>query len=272
MRILLVILILTLSFGAKAEVILLQVGQTEAKLENKHNFGVEIHHAYWKDDKYHIAVDANVLSIETLVQKVKFEGNKLDLRFDVYTINGDYAYATAIVKRFTYVISGLESRDFKLRFNGYRQGSYPRYDDDEAYLKKLKQPRKRSGSSSFGSFVLPPPTPTTVVHDFPEQQPLFRGTKTEAESTKAMFEFIKNNIRYPAIAKEMNMEGKVYLQFVVNTEGKVESIKSLRSPHNLLEKEAIRVLKLFPPYTPGQIKGKPVKVRQTMPFTFRLER
>jgi protein TonB len=88
-----------------------------------------------------------------------------------------------------------------------------------------------------------------------------------------MIRHIQKKLVYPQIAVENGYTGKCYLQFVVDTEGKISSVKVLRGVPSCPEcdKEAIRVLKAMPNWNPGKIKGKDVSSYFTMPIDFQLE-
>lgn len=86
----------------------------------------------------------------------------------------------------------------------------------------------------------------------------------------AMFDFIQKNVKYPASAKEKGIEGKVYVQFVVEKDGSISDINILRGVSKDIDSEAVRVIKAMPKWKPGIQKGKPVRVQYTMPFKFQL--
>lgn len=98
-----------------------------------------------------------------------------------------------------------------------------------------------------------------------EKMPDFNG------GSDAMFEFIAKNTKYPKEARENKVEGRVVLQFTVNTNGKISDIEVLKSPDQQLEKEAIRVVKLMPKWKPAMQDGKPVALRMVLPFSFKLK-
>lgn len=87
---------------------------------------------------------------------------------------------------------------------------------------------------------------------------------------QALLEFITANLNYPKIAKEKGIEGRVYVEFVINEDGAVTNAEAKLSPDPLLTKEAIRLVNSLPKWIPGKMDGKAVKVRFTMPVTFRL--
>lgn len=84
----------------------------------------------------------------------------------------------------------------------------------------------------------------------------------------AMNQFILNNYEYPELAIENDIEGTVYVRFVVNTSGKVTKVIAANKVDPLLEEEAIRVIKLLPDFSPGIQNGHTVDVWMTVPFEF----
>jgi len=83
--------------------------------------------------------------------------------------------------------------------------------------------------------------------------------------------FIAQNVKYPNIARENDIHGKVYVRFVVNKEGFVENVQIARGVDPLLDKEAIRVVESLKKWTPGEQGGKKVKVWYTVPINFQLQ-
>ncbi len=98
-----------------------------------------------------------------------------------------------------------------------------------------------------------------------EKMPKFPG------GDKALLEYLSKHINYPQVAADNGVQGKVYLKFVVEKDGKVGEVQVLRSPDKLLEKEAVRVVKTLPTFEPGMQRGKPVRVWYQVPVTFRLQ-
>lgn len=98
-----------------------------------------------------------------------------------------------------------------------------------------------------------------------EKMPIFPG------GDKALLKFLSENIKYPQIAADNGVQGKVYLKFIVKENGNIGEVQVLRSPDKLLEKEAIRVVKMLPKFSPGMQRNTPVKVWYQVPVTFRLQ-
>ena len=86
----------------------------------------------------------------------------------------------------------------------------------------------------------------------------------------ALRKHIAENVKYPEIAKENGLSGKVFVQFVINQRGEVENVKIARGVDPALDKEAIRVVQGLPKWKPGSQRGKPVKVSYTVPINFQL--
>ncbi|MGQ9847742.1 MAG: energy transducer TonB, partial [Bacteroidales bacterium] len=97
-----------------------------------------------------------------------------------------------------------------------------------------------------------------------EEKPEFPGGEA------AMFQWISKNIKYPEIAKENGVQGKVYIQFVIGKDGKVTDVQVIRGVDPSLDKEAVRVVQSMPAWKPGKQRGKPVKVSFQLPINFKL--
>ncbi len=98
-----------------------------------------------------------------------------------------------------------------------------------------------------------------------QKPPTFPGGEKE------LLKFLAENIQYPALARENNIQGNVALTFVVNKDGQVSDITVLRDIGGGCGKEALRVMNSMPRWSPGEANGHPVKVRFTLPVRFRLE-
>ena len=85
-----------------------------------------------------------------------------------------------------------------------------------------------------------------------------------------LMKYIQKNVKYPAIAKEYNITGKVYVSFIVDKKGSVTNVKIVRGVDKNLDAEAMRVVKSLPKYKPGKQRGKAVRVMFTIPINFTL--
>lgn len=89
--------------------------------------------------------------------------------------------------------------------------------------------------------------------------------------TRALYSFINKNVRYPVIAQENGIQGRVFVKFVVNEQGKVSNAEILRGPDASLNNEALRVINSLPDFKPGRQRGKPVKVFYNASINFTLQ-
>jgi protein TonB len=107
-----------------------------------------------------------------------------------------------------------------------------------------------------------------------EEQPVFFIVEDMPEfpgGDLALRKYIANAIKYPVIAQENGIQGKVYVNFVVNTDGSVTNAKIARGVDPSLDKEALRVINSLPKWKPGKQRGKPVRVSFTVPINFVLQ-
>lgn len=109
-----------------------------------------------------------------------------------------------------------------------------------------------------------PPAQDNKVFDAVEQPPVFPG------GDAALMKYLNDNIRYPQLAIENNIQGRVVVQFVVQKDGSIGQVKVARSKDPDLDKEAVRVVKSLPRFQPGKQNGNPVNVWFTLPVTFKL--
>lgn len=100
----------------------------------------------------------------------------------------------------------------------------------------------------------------TIVEDQPE----FPG------GVQALYKYIGENLKYPSQAARMNIEGKVYVQFVVDKDGSVTDVQAVKGIGAGCDEEAVRVIKSIPKYKPGKQRGRPVRVKMIIPIVFQL--
>jgi len=115
----------------------------------------------------------------------------------------------------------------------------------------------------------PPPPPIEEIDEIfirVEEPPSFPGGE------KALMEFLSKNVKYPVVAMENGIQGVVFVRFVVNRDGQIVDVEVLRSVHDSLDREALRVVRLMPSWAPGRQGGKPVRTRYNLPIRFSLPR
>jgi TonB family protein len=119
-----------------------------------------------------------------------------------------------------------------------------------------KQAEKKNGGKKRGK---------DFVYDVVEKMPSFPG------GHQALFDYLDKNIKYPAKAVKNKIQGRVIVQFIVDEKGNLSDVKVAKSVEPYLDAEAVRVVKSMPRWNPGMQNGKAVKVRYTLPVTFRLQ-
>lgn len=106
--------------------------------------------------------------------------------------------------------------------------------------------------------------PEKRVFDVVEKMPEFPG------GSAGLMKWLSDNVKYPAKAEESGIQGRVVCTFVIERDGSVTDVRVARSIDPLLDNEAVRVLSKMPKWNPGTQGGKPVRVKYTVPVTFRL--
>lgn len=111
------------------------------------------------------------------------------------------------------------------------------------------------------------------VEPEPEDEEIFMVVEESPEfpgGVQALLEYLRKNIKYPQICKDNNIQGRVLISFVVNKDGAIVDPEIVKSVHPSLDKEALRVISGMPNWKPGAQRGKPVRVKYTVPVNFRL--
>lgn len=100
----------------------------------------------------------------------------------------------------------------------------------------------------------------TIVEDQP----------TPTGGMQAFYKYVSDNLKYPAQARRMGIEGKVFVQFVVDRDGSLSEVQAIRGIGAGCDEEAVRVIQGAPKWNPGKQRGRPVRVRMILPITFKL--
>lgn len=109
------------------------------------------------------------------------------------------------------------------------------------------------------------PKVDNTVYDFVEKQPSFPGGEAE------LLGYLAKNIKYPQFAQESSIQGRVYVQFVVERDGSINDVKAVKDIGGGCGKEAERVVRSMPKWSPGEQNGRPVRVKYTLPVLFQLK-
>lgn len=107
-----------------------------------------------------------------------------------------------------------------------------------------------------------------------EEQEIFQVVESMPEfpgGEEARIQFLRDNIKYPQMARESGIQGTVYVTFVVEPDGRVTNVRVLRGIGGGCDEEAVRVVKAMPRWIPGKQRGKPVRVQFNMPIKFTLQ-
>jgi len=114
--------------------------------------------------------------------------------------------------------------------------------------------------------------PFAVIEDVPICPGCEKVAKSERRNCfqEKMNTHIRKNFRYPEIAQEMGIQGRVYVNFIIAKDGSISNIR-MRGPDKNLEAEAQRIISKLPQMTPGKQRGRPVRVPFSIPITFRLQ-
>lgn len=112
-----------------------------------------------------------------------------------------------------------------------------------------------------------------IVEEEPQEEALFQVVEKMPEfpgGTAALLKYLTDNMQYPSVCSENNIQGRVLVSFVVNRDGSIVDIEVVRSVNPYLDKEAVRVVSTMPKWEPGEQRGKTVRVKFNLPVNFRL--
>ena len=154
-------------------------------------------------------------------------------------------------------------------------------EEDEINLEEVEKSNKAIGSftvegnDEVGGEVLkakedikapePPKHEENKIFTVVEQMPMYPG------GDAALMQYLSSNIHYPAVAAENGVQGRVVVGFVVERDGSITDVNVMRSVDPSLDREAVRVVKNMPRWTPGKQNGSAVRVKYQVPVTFRLQ-
>ena len=171
------------------------------------------------------------------------------------------------------IVLAKENSEMSLSFFGDKL----RIDANTADLNKLKELFSGKAninleSDSLGNlfFVKSKNAPKVLdkgekIYQLADKMPEFPG------GVKGLMTYIAKNVKYPNIARENNITGKVYVRFVVRSNGQVDDVSITRGVDPAIDKEAMRVVKTLPRWKPGKQRGKAVNVWYSVPINFRLQ-
>lgn len=124
------------------------------------------------------------------------------------------------------------------------------------------------GDSAKSIYVTPVEQPAEEGPEimlFPEESASPKG------GFEAFYKYVSNNIKYPAQARRMGVEGRVFVEFVINKDGTLTDVKAIKGIGAGCDEEAVRITQAAPAWNPGKQRGKPVRQRYTLPVIFKLQ-
>ena len=137
---------------------------------------------------------------------------------------------------------------------------------EESELASVEETGEVVEIADVGNVVVEDPVEEETIHQVVEQMPEFPG------GMQALMKYLQQNINYPRISRENGSQGRSFIAFVVNTDGSIQAVEVMKSSSDVyLDKEAVRVVTGMPKWNPGKQAGKAVRVRFTLPVTFRLK-
>ncbi len=144
---------------------------------------------------------------------------------------------------------------------------------DKEIATETKEGDESGIDASLVEPVAPPPPPPPVIEEEKEEEPLKFVQQMPAypDGEAALLKWLAENIKYPNIAKENGIQGRVICQFVVSKTGAISNVKIVRGIGGGCDEEAVRVLKMMPNWKPGKNNGKEVPVTFTFPVLFKLQ-
>ena len=115
-------------------------------------------------------------------------------------------------------------------------------------------------------FILPTPEPEEreIIESFPEE------TASPKGGFEAFYKFVSEKIKYPGQARRMSVEGRVFVEFVINKDGSLTDVKAIKGIGAGCDEEAVRIIQSAPSWNPGKQRGKAVRQRYTLPIIFKL--
>ena len=141
--------------------------------------------------------------------------------------------------------------------------------DDDVEVKDIEINVEVDQNEVIEEYVAPEVVEEEVVEQeifqIVEEMPQFPGGEQK------LMEYVAKNIKYPQIARETGIQGRVFVGFVVEPDGSISNVKLLRGIGGGCDEEAMRVIKSLPKWKPGKQRGKPVRVSYQIPVNFRLQ-
>ncbi len=195
--------------------------------------------------------------IEETPKVVVIDNVKMPANFDVYILNAN-EIDTGYVKR--PISDEIRMQLIKKYGDEAKSGVI------EIYTQRFKRIQNKREDFSWDSIPKINPEDENAVYHIIDanKKPIFPGGE------KAMYDFIKENLKYPDVCQQIGAQGTAYVQFIVDKTGKIRDAVVKNKVHSLLVAEAIRVVNVMPAWMPAEKQGKKINVRLTLPVQFKL--
>ena len=204
------------------------------------------------------------------LEKEMFYGDNLDIRYFKTYYYSNYKYDSHGNWISRYVVWDMKPDTESELYYEFREEYDKTFKDSGSYT-ETREISYYTGQDNDVEVVIAPPVEAPVE----EEEEIFIVVETMPEfpgGQQEMMKYIGTNIKYPVIAQENGIQGRVICQFVVEKDGKVTNIKVVRSSSDAsLDEEAVRVINSMPKWKPGKQRGKLVRVKYTIPVNFRLQ-
>ncbi len=186
------------------------------------------------------------------------ETEKFDWDFDRGTIIDEDLYEVKIIKE------KPEIKKVKIVTPIFVDDEDDLPDDDVIVDVEVTENTENSLENLKGFDTGEPEVEDNFIYEFVQKYPEFPGGEP------ALFAFLSKNLEYPRLAKEINLTGTVYVEFIVWKDGSIRNVKIIRGPGSGIGEEVIRVINKMPNWEPGMQGGKKVNVNFRMPVSFKL--
>lgn len=196
------------------------------------------------------------LKLFSLLSKYASSFPEMKKSYVGYCLAECYLYGHGVIKDEDMAWFTIEGNEDEKEFIKEHPDEYEAY--KKRYPKKFSTPPIAKVTSNYGSRNT---DSDERIYDVPEESAQFPGDE---------YAWLSNNIQYPSICKEQGIQGRVTVQFVVNTDGSIVDVKALRSPDSHLSAEAERVVKAMPKWKPARQGNKLVRMRYVLPIMFRI--
>jgi len=152
--------------------------------------------------------------------------------------------------------------------------------EDEVEIEEVEFESTETDETEEVEFIEEVEEETDEIFNFAvvENKPVYPGCEDKATEMEkfqcfqlSIMKFIQKNFQYPEMARQLQIQGKVYISFVIEKDGKVSNVEVARSVDKMLDDQAVALIKKLPKFTPAKQRGKSVRMSYTVPINFKLQ-